>query len=86
MPDVIPIHEAKSQLSRLVKRAREGEVIYLGAYGHPEAILAPLPVREPIPLGVWRDRRVPGFDYGDPALVGPDTELAAEFDNALESE
>ncbi|WP_461246129.1 type II toxin-antitoxin system Phd/YefM family antitoxin [Treponema sp. R6D11] len=35
----IPIHEAKSNLSRLVKRAAAGETIYIGAYGKPEAII-----------------------------------------------
>ena len=35
----IPIHEAKSNLSKLVKRAAAGEIIYIGAYGKPEAAL-----------------------------------------------
>ena len=35
----IPIHEAKSNLSKLVKRAAAGETIYIGAYGRPEAAL-----------------------------------------------
>jgi prevent-host-death family protein len=37
--ETIPIHEAKSNLSKLVKRAAAGETIYIGAYGKPEAIL-----------------------------------------------
>ena len=36
----IPIHEAKSNLSKLVKRAAAGEKIYIGAYGKPEAVLS----------------------------------------------
>ena len=35
----ISIHEAKSNLSKLVKRAAAGETIYIGAYGRPEAAL-----------------------------------------------
>jgi len=35
----ISIHEAKSSLSKLVKRAAAGETIYIGAYGKPEALL-----------------------------------------------
>jgi len=35
----IPIHEAKSSLSKLVKRASLGETIYIGAYGKPEAVI-----------------------------------------------
>ena len=37
--ETITIHEAKSNLSRLVKRAAAGETIYIGAYGKPEAVL-----------------------------------------------
>jgi len=37
--DTISIHEAKSNLSKLVKRAAAGETIYIGAYGKPEAVL-----------------------------------------------
>ena len=33
------IHEAKTNLSKLVKRAAAGETIYIGSYGKPEAIL-----------------------------------------------
>ena len=35
----LTIHEAKSNLSRLVKRAAAGETIYIGAYGKPEVAL-----------------------------------------------
>ena len=35
----IPIHQAKSSLSRLVKRAAAGETIYIGTYGKPEVAL-----------------------------------------------
>jgi len=35
----VPIHEAKSSLSKLVKRAAVGETIYIGAYGKPQAII-----------------------------------------------
>ena len=37
----ISIHEAKTNLSKLVKRAAAGETIYLGAYGKPEAAITP---------------------------------------------
>jgi len=35
----ITIHEAKTNLSKLVKRAAAGETIYIGSYGRPEAAL-----------------------------------------------
>jgi prevent-host-death family protein len=37
--ETIPIHEAKTNLSKLVKRAAAGENIYIGAYGKPEAVI-----------------------------------------------
>jgi prevent-host-death family protein len=39
---IIPIHQAKSNLSKLVKRAAAGETIYIGAYGKPEAAITPV--------------------------------------------
>ena len=41
-PVTVPIHEAKTGLSRLVKRAAAGETIYIGAYGKPQAALSPV--------------------------------------------
>ena len=35
----IPIHEAKTNLSKLIKRAAAGETIYIGAFGKPEVEL-----------------------------------------------
>lgn len=36
---VIPMHQAKSNLSQLVKKAANGEEIYIGAYGKAQAKL-----------------------------------------------
>ena len=33
------IHEAKTNFSKLVKRAAAGETIYIGSFGKPEAVL-----------------------------------------------
>ncbi|GHV71701.1 hypothetical protein AGMMS49928_24720 [Spirochaetia bacterium] len=38
-PAAVPIHEAKTTLSQLVKRAAAGETIYIGAHGKPEVML-----------------------------------------------
>lgn len=84
MTEVVSIYEAKSQLSRLVKRAHNGEVIYIGAYGRPEAMLVPLPARRSIPIGIWKDRRPAGVTYDTPDLVGPDPDIAADFERALD--
>jgi antitoxin (DNA-binding transcriptional repressor) of toxin-antitoxin stability system len=40
--EVISMHQAKSTLSQLVKRAATGETILLGAYGKVEAKLVPV--------------------------------------------
>ena len=37
--ETITIYEAKTNLSKLVKRATAGETVYIGSYGKPEAIL-----------------------------------------------
>jgi antitoxin (DNA-binding transcriptional repressor) of toxin-antitoxin stability system len=39
MDDVVPMHEAKSTLSRLVQRARSGETILIGPRGEPQVQL-----------------------------------------------
>lgn len=42
MSDMVNVHEAKTQLSRLLKRAHEGEEIVLAKAGKPYARLVPL--------------------------------------------
>ena len=39
MDATITIYEAKTNLSKLVKRVAAGETIYIGSYGRPEAAL-----------------------------------------------
>lgn len=68
MPVVISMHDAKSSLSQLVKRAAAGETIYIGAYGRAEAKLVAVdaPVSEPRRLGVMRDRGWVADDFDAP--------------------
>lgn len=84
MNDVIPISEAKAQLSKLVKRASAGETIYLGAYGRADAVLAPVPRRPTLKIGVWADRAIPDFVYDAAELIDPDAELSSEIDTSLD--
>ena len=35
----VSIHEAKTNFSKLVKRAEAGETIYIGAYGKPSVVM-----------------------------------------------
>ena len=51
MPDVINLHAAKTQLSRLVDRAHAGEEIILAKAGVPYARLVPLVASTPRQLG-----------------------------------
>ena len=55
MPVIVNVHEAKTQFSRLLKRAHEGEVIVLAKAGKPYARLVPLEQSQP---------RVPGIVEG----------------------
>jgi antitoxin (DNA-binding transcriptional repressor) of toxin-antitoxin stability system len=36
---IVTMHQAKSSLSQLVKRAAGGETIFIGSYGRAEAVL-----------------------------------------------
>lgn len=78
MNTAIPIHEAKSNLSKLVKRAKEGETLYIGAFGHPDAILAPVPKqKKKIKYGTMSDGQLDGID--DSVLVGIDPDIQEMF-------
>jgi len=42
----VSIHEAKTNFSKLVKRAEAGEIIYIGAYGKPTVALEAVDQKE----------------------------------------
>lgn len=71
MRNIVNVHEAKTQLSRLLERAHAGEEIVLSKAGKPYARLVPLekPKRQ---LGFIKGRVDDGFF--DPL---PDAELDA---------
>jgi len=56
MPTVVNVHEAKTQLSRLLDRVRAGEEIVLAKAGEPYAKL--------VPLGKMKKGRQPGLVKG----------------------
>jgi prevent-host-death family protein len=64
MPTIVNVHQAKTQFSRLLKRAHEGEVIVLAKAGKPYACLVPLEESQP---------RIPGIVEGriDEAFFEP---------------
>ena len=44
---IVPMHQAKSSLSQLVKRAANGETIFIGSYGRAEAVLTSAATAKP---------------------------------------
>lgn len=84
MSKVVSIYEAKTNLSKLVKRAEAGETIYIGAYGKQQAILAPAPAKQKINIGVWAHKADP--NYNSDELIGPDAELNKRFEDSLNGE
>lgn len=83
MTKVISIYDAKTQFSKLVKRAQSGETIYIGAYGHPQAILSPAPVKKPIKIGIWAHKKKPDA-YKSENLVSSDPAINNDFEESLD--
>jgi prevent-host-death family protein len=52
----VNVHEAKTQLSRLLSRVEAGEQVTIARAGRPVARL--------VPVGTGRSRRIPGRDVG----------------------
>lgn len=77
------IHEAKTNLSKLVERAAKGEEIIIAKAGKPMARLSPLNVQsvEDLAKAGWEKRR---FGFAKDILKGVD--IDALFDPALDKE
>lgn len=65
------MHEAKTQLSKLVERAEKGEEVVITRHGTPAArIVAVAPVKDLASVrGVWRDRVRISEDFDDPEIL-----------------
>jgi prevent-host-death family protein len=60
---VVNMHEAKSNLSRLVKRAATGEEILIAKHGKPVAMLTRIPVkRRKMPWDMFTGEMSDDFD------------------------
>lgn len=81
MNKAISIYDAKTHLSKLVKQAQAGKTIYIGAYGQPQAILAPLPVNKKVKIGVWAHKAIPNA-YKDEDIIGPDPDIIKMFEDS----
>ena len=64
---LINVHQAKTQLSRLLARVEAGEEVIIGRAGVPIARLVPYRGRDRLPRepGAWRGRVEVGRDFDD---------------------
>ena len=67
MPTHVNIHEAKTQLSKLLRRVEAGEDIVIARAGEPVARLTRFEAEDaaPRPLGTWRGRVEIAEDFDD---------------------
>lgn len=79
MDKVITIYEAKTNFSKLVKKAKAGTPVYIGSYGKEEVMLVPAqPRKHKLKLGIWKDKRI---NYtGD--IVNSDPEVVRMFEQS----
>lgn len=80
MNEVVTIYEAKANLSKLVKSAQAGKTIYIGAFGIPQAVIAPLPKRPKVKLGVWQGKHK--ISYTDDDLMNSDDKLVTQMNDS----
>jgi prevent-host-death family protein len=67
MDSVVNMHEAKTQLSKLVERARLGEEIVIARDGEPVVRLVPIKrARGPRPIGAYAGQIKIGPDFDAP--------------------
>ena len=73
MNKVVTIYDAKTNLSKLVKQAEAGKTIYIGAFGKPQAVIAPIPKKKPIKIGIWEGKHK--ITYTDKDIMETDPEI-----------
>ena len=67
MAIVVNMHDAKSSLSRLVKRAASGEEILIANHGKPVALLSRIPNRRAkVPWDIFKGRIEMADDFDAP--------------------
>lgn len=81
VPTIVPMHQAKSSLSQLVKRAANGEIIFIGSYGRAEAVLTSAASSKPKKrLGLLEGKLTIPDDFDDP--LPP--EILSAFEGGVE--
>jgi prevent-host-death family protein len=78
---VINVHDAKSNLSELLRRVERGEEIVVARAGKPVAKLVPFTAPAPREPGRWAGRVVIAEDFDETS-----EELAASFETAVGTE
>ncbi len=75
----VNVHEAKSQLSRLLELVESGETVVIARQGHPVAELIPARIKSGFPLGIAENDPLAseGDDWWQPMS---DEEAEAWFD------
>jgi prevent-host-death family protein len=64
---LVNMHDAKSNLSRLVKRAASGEEILIANHGKPVAMLTRIPnVRKKMPWDIFKGKIEMAADFDAP--------------------
>jgi len=63
---IVPIHQAKTNLSQLVKRAAGGERILIGSYGRAEVLLSPVSASPCKRLGILEGKLTVPEDFDAP--------------------
>jgi prevent-host-death family protein len=81
MSKVIPIHEAKTHLSKYIKQAKGGKPVSIGAYGLEEVMLiSAKPKKKPLKFDIWAHKPK---GYKDKDIVGPDPDIIQDFEDAV---
>ena len=75
MEKVVPIHQAKTQLSKLIKEATKGAQIFIGSFGEKEVQLVPVK-KTKVKFGLLRGK----FKYSsEQELIESDPEIVDMF-------
>lgn len=79
--NIIPVEQARDSLPQLLKRAADGETIFIGDHGQPEAALScAAKARPPKRLGLLAGKLTVPDNFDDP----PPPEILTAFEGAGE--
>lgn len=71
----ISIYDAKTNFSKLVEKAKNGSVVYVGAFGKPEVMIVSVPKKKPVKFGLLKNK----IKYDDKSFVGIDRDIQNLF-------